>query len=277
MELVDKVVVVTGGARGMGAALCRRIAAEGASVVVADIDGPGAKAVAEEIGGRAATVDVAVEQQVVDLVRETIEEHGRIDVFVSNAGLLWGEPPREGVPLADRGDPWASNEAWQKLWDVNVMPQVYAARAVLPAMLERGEGYLVQNASAAGLLTALGNAPYATSKHAVVGLTEWLSIHYGDAGIKVSCIVAEGVRTDMLRGAQGEWFAVAGAIEPEEAAEITVQGIRDERFLILTHPEVDKYFQGKAGDYELWLTRMRRLHAKTPRWLKAVQQPPDPT
>jgi len=265
VELVDKVVVVTGGAHGMGAALCRRIAADGASVVVADIDGPGAKAVAEEIGGRAATVDVAVEQQIVELVRETIEEHGRIDVFVSNAGLLWGEPPREGVALADRGDPWASNEAWQRLWDVNVMPQVYAARAVLPAMLERGEGYLVQNASAAGLLTALGNAPYATSKHAVVGLTEWLSIHYGDAGIKVSCVMAEGVRTDMLRGAQGEWFAVAGAIEPEEAAEITVQGIRDERFLILTHPKVEKYFQGKAGDYELWLTRMRRLHARTPR------------
>jgi NAD(P)-dependent dehydrogenase (short-subunit alcohol dehydrogenase family) len=265
VELVDKVVVVTGGAHGMGAALCRRIAAEGACVVVADIDGPGAKAVAEEIGGRAATVDVSVEQQVVDLVFETIEAFGRVDVFVSNAGLLWGEPPREGVSLADRGDPWASNAAWQKLWDVNVMPQVYAARAVLPHMIERGEGYLVQNASAAGLLTALGNAPYATSKHAVVGLAEWLSIHYGDAGIKVSCIMAEGVRTDMLRGAQGEWFAVAGAIEPEEAAEVTVQGIRDERFLILTHPKVEKCFQGKAGDYELWLTRMRRLHAKTPR------------
>ncbi len=265
MELADRVVVVTGGAHGMGAALCRRIAAEGAAVVVADIDGEGAKAVAAEIGGRAATVDVSVEQQVVDLVRETTGEYGRIDVFVSNAGLLWGEPPRPGVELADRGDPWASNEAWQKLWDVNVMPQVYAARAVLPAMLARGEGYLVQNASAGGLLTALGNAPYATSKHAVVGLTEWLSIHYGDAGIKVSCVMAEGVRTDMLRGAQGEWFAHPGAISPEEAAEITVRGIRDERFLILTHPKVEQYFQGKAADYERWLTGMRRLHAKTPR------------
>lgn len=265
MELAGKVVVVTGGAAGMGAALCRRVAAEGASVVVADIDGAGARKVAEEIGGRAATVDVSDEQQVIGLVASTITAFGWVDVFVSNAGLLWGEPPREGVSLADRGDPWASNTAWQKLWDVNVMPQVYAARAVLPHMLERGEGYLVQNASAGGLLTALGNAPYATSKHAVVGLTEWLSIHYGDAGIRVSCIVAEGVRTDMLRGAQGEWFAVAGAISPDDAAEITVQGIRDEEFLILTHPKVEQYFQGKAADYDLWLTRMRHLHAKTPR------------
>jgi NAD(P)-dependent dehydrogenase (short-subunit alcohol dehydrogenase family) len=265
VELNDKVVVVTGGATGMGAALCRRAAAEGASVVVADIDGPGAKQVADKVGGRAVTVDVAVEEQVVDLVADTMDAVGRIDVFVSNAGLLWGEPPRDGVALADRGDIWASNQAWQKLWDVNVMAQVYAARAVLPHMLERGEGYLVQNASAGGLLTAMGNAPYTATKHAAVGLTEWLSIHYGDAGIRVSCIVAEGVRTDMLRGAQGEWFAVAGAVTPEEAAEATVQGIREERFLILTHPKVEKYFQGKAGDYDLWLTRMRRLHAKTPR------------
>lgn len=265
MDLADQVVVVTGGAAGMGAALCRRAAAEGASVVVADIDGSGAGRVAEEIGGRAVTVDVSVEAQVVDLVADTIAAFGRVDVFVSNAGLLWGEPPRDGVHLADRGDIWASNDAWQQLWDVNVMAQVYAARAVLPHMLERGRGYLVQNASAGGLLTAMGNAPYTATKHAAVGLTEWLSIHYGDAGIRVSCIVAEGVRTDMLRGAQGEWFAVAGAVTAEEAAEATIQGIRAERFLILTHPGVEKYFQGKAADYDLWLTRMRRLHAKTPR------------
>jgi NAD(P)-dependent dehydrogenase (short-subunit alcohol dehydrogenase family) len=265
VELNDKVVVVTGGATGMGAALCRRIAAEGATVVVADIDGDGALSVAKEIGGLAVTCDVAREEDVKALVAQTLHAHDRIDVFVSNAGLLWGEPPREGVALADRGDPWASNEAWQKLWDVNVMAQVYAARAVLPHMIERGDGYLVQNASAGGLLTAMGNAPYSTTKHAAVGLTEWLSIHYGDAGIRVSCIVAEGVRTDMLRGAQGEWFAVAGAVTAEDAAEATIQGIREERFLILTHPKVERYFQGKAADYDLWLTRMRRLHAKTPR------------
>jgi NAD(P)-dependent dehydrogenase (short-subunit alcohol dehydrogenase family) len=265
MDIAGKVVVVTGGAAGMGAALCRRAAAAGATVVVADIDGAGAKNVADEVGGHAVTADVTREEQVGALVRQALDAYGRIDVFVSNAGVLWGEPPREGVGLQDRGNPWASDEAWQRVWDVNVMSQVYAARAVLPHMLERGGGYLVQNASAAGLLTALGNAPYATSKHAVVGLTEWLSIHYGDAGIRVSCIVAEGVRTDMLRGAQGEWFAVAGAIEPEEAAEITLRGIRDERFLILTHPKVEKYFQGKAADYDGWLAKMRHLHAKTPR------------
>lgn len=249
----------------MGRALCRRLGAAGAVVVVSDVDGPGAKRVAHEIGALAVTADVSSQEQVTGLVQETIAAHGRVDVFVSNAGILWGEPPHDGVDLQDRGNPWASDEAWQRMWDVNVMPQVYAARAVLPHMLERGEGYLVQNASAAGLLTALGNAPYTTSKHAVVGLTEWLAIHYGDAGIRVSCVVAEGVRTDMLRGAQGEWFAVAGAIEPEQAADDIVAGIRDERFLILTHPKVATYFQGKAADYDGWLAKMRHLHAKTPR------------
>jgi NAD(P)-dependent dehydrogenase (short-subunit alcohol dehydrogenase family) len=265
MDLAGRVVIVTGGAAGLGRALCRRLGAAGAVVVVCDVYGPGAKRVAHEIGALAVTADVSSQEQVTGLVQETIAAHGRVDVFVSNAGILWGEPPRDGVDLRDRGNPWASDEAWQRLWDVNVMPQVYAARAVLPHMLERGEGYLVQNASAAGLLTALGNAPYTTSKHAVVGLTEWLAIHYRDAGIRVSCVVAEGVRTDMLRGAQGEWFAVAGAIEPEQAADDIVAGIRDERFLILTHPKVATYFRGKAADYDGWLAKMRHLHAKTPR------------
>lgn len=265
MHLRDKVVVVTGGANGMGEAMCRRFAAEGASVVVGDIDTAGAYRVAKEVGGLGRVVDVRDEAQVRDLVRTALDAHGRIDVLVSNAGVLWGEPPDGVTPLQDRGNVWASNAAWQEMWDVNVMAQVYAARAVLPHMLARGEGYLVQNASAAGLLTALGNAPYTTSKHAVVGLTEWLSIHHGSQGIKVSCIVAEGVRTDMLRGAQGEWFAVAGAVDPDDAAAAVVEGIRREQFLILTHPNVEKYFRGKAADYDGWLTRMRRLHAKTPR------------
>ncbi|UIX29342.1 SDR family oxidoreductase [Streptomyces sp. GQFP] len=265
MELRDKVVVVTGGAAGMGEAMCRRFAAEGATVVVSDIDGPGTARVAAELGCLGHAVDVRVEEQVSELVEVTTAHHGRVDVLVSNAGVLWGEPHDGVTPLQERGNPWASNAAWQQVWDVNVMAQVYAARAVLPQMLERGDGYLVQNASAGGLLTALGNAPYTTSKHAVVGLTEWLSIHYGDAGVKVSCIVAEGVRTDMLRGAQGEWFAVAGAIGPEEAADCVVDGMRKEDFLILTHPNVPKYFQGKAADYDGWLAKMRRLHAKTPR------------
>ncbi len=265
MELRDKVVVVTGGANGMGEAMCRRFAAEGASMVVCDIDAAGTRRVATEVGGLGRVVDVRDEAQIRALVRDVIEVRGRIDVFVANAGVLWGEPHDGVTPLQDRGNVWASNAAWQEMWDVNVMAQVYAARAVLPHMLARGEGYLVQNASAAGLLTALGNAPYTASKHAVVGLTEWLSIHHGAQGIKVSCIVAEGVRTDMLRGAQGEWFAVAGAIDPDDAAAAVVAGIRAEQFLILTHPKVEQYFRGKAADYDGWLTRMRRLHAKTPR------------
>ena len=264
MEPADKVIVVTGGAAGMGQAMCRRFAALGAAVVVADVDAPRTAEVAKEIGGLGVVTDVADEAQVVGLVEATLAEFGRIDVFVSNAGVLWGEPNDGATPLHERGNPWASNEAWQRVWDVNVMPQVYAARAVLPHMLERGSGYLIQNASAAGLLTALGNAPYATSKHAVLGLTEWLSIHYGGNGIGVSCIVAEGVRTDMLRGAQGEWFAVAGAIEPDEAANCIVDGMSKEQFLILTHPLVEKYFRGKAADYDEWIAKMRKLHAKTP-------------
>ncbi|WP_131767398.1 SDR family oxidoreductase [Candidatus Protofrankia californiensis] len=265
MDLRDKVVVVTGGARGMGAAMSRRFATEGATVVVSDIDPPGTMRVADELGCLGHPCDVRVEDQVIDLVDATTREHGRVDVFVSNAGVLWGEPWDGTTPLQERGNPWASNAAWQEVWEVNVMQQVYAARAVLPQMLERGEGYLVQNASAGGLLTALGNAPYTAVKHAAVGLTEWLAIHYGDAGIKVSCIVAEGVQTDMLRGAQGEWFAVAGAVTPEDAAQSIVDGMRKEEFLILTHPNVPRYFQGKAADHDAWLVKMRRLHAKTPR------------
>ncbi|MEM6110524.1 SDR family oxidoreductase [Mycobacterium sp. 050272] len=264
MEPADKVIVVTGGAAGMGEAMCRRFAALGAAVVVADIDAPGTARVADEIGGSGVVTDVSDEAQIVHLVHTTLAQFGRIDVFVSNAGVLWGEPHDGVTPLHERGNPWASNQAWQRVWDVNVMPQVYAARAVLPHMLERGSGYLIQNASAAGLLTALGNAPYATSKHAVLGLTEWLSIHYGGNGIRVSCIVAEGVRTAMLRGAQGEWFAVAGAITPEDAADRVVEGMKTEQFLILTHPSVEKYFRGKAANYDEWITKMRKLHAKTP-------------
>lgn len=264
MELADKVVVVTGAARGMGAAMCRRFAAEGALVVASDIDATGAEAIAKELDCLGVSADVRVEADVQALVAKATDEHGHIDVFVSNAGVLWGEPHDGITPLQERGNVWASDAAWYECWQTNVMSQVYAARAVLPQMIARGEGYLVQNASAGGLLTAMGNAPYATSKHAAVGVTEWLAIHHGDQGIKVSCIVAEGIRTDMLRGAQGEWFAVAGAIDPDEAAALILEGIRKEEFLILTHPKVTKYFQGKAADYDGWLAKMRHLHAKTP-------------
>jgi NAD(P)-dependent dehydrogenase (short-subunit alcohol dehydrogenase family) len=265
VELHGRTVVITGAARGMGAAMARRFAAAGAVVVVSDLDAVGTEVLSKELDCTGLVCDVRRESDVLRLVELATERHGQVDVFVSNAGVLWGEPHDGITPLHERGNIWASDAAWQECWQTNVMSQVYAARAVLPQMIARGEGYLVQNASAGGLLTAMGNAPYATSKHAAVGLTEWLAIHHGDQGVKVSCIVAEGVRTDMLRGAQGEWFAVAGAIDPDEAAERVLQGIRSEAFLILTHPKVPVYFQGKAADYDGWLAKMRHLHAKTPK------------
>src|SRR5256885_10554976 len=190
MELSGKVVVVTGGASGIGRALCRRFAAEGAkAVVVADFDADGATKVADEIGGDAVSTDVGVEADIKSLVERTEQHHGPIDLFCSNAGIAVG------------GGVDATDEDWQRIWDINLMAHVYAARAVLPGMLARGEGYLLHTASAAGLLTNLGAAPYAVTKHGAVALAEWLAITYGDAGIKVSCLCPQGVRTHMLLGA----------------------------------------------------------------------------
>jgi NAD(P)-dependent dehydrogenase (short-subunit alcohol dehydrogenase family) len=256
MELRDRVVIVTGGASGIGAALCRRFAAEGArAVVVADMDGDGAAAVASEIGGTPATTDVAREADVVALVERTIDEHGPVDLFCSNAGIAIGG----GVEVP--------NDEWQRIWEINTMAHVYAARAVLPGMLARGEGYLLNTASAAGLLTNLGAAPYAVTKHAAVALAEWLSITHGDAGIKVSVLCPQGVRTPMLLGGaelgdDASRMLLAGAIEPVAVAEAVVEGLRAETFLILPHPEVLEFLQRKAGDYDRWLGGMRKLQAR---------------
>jgi NAD(P)-dependent dehydrogenase (short-subunit alcohol dehydrogenase family) len=255
MELRDRVAVVTGGGNGIGAALCRRFADEGAHVVVVDFDGVAAAAVAEEIGGLAVRADVGVEPDVVAAVKATEDAHGRIDLFCSNAGIGGGGSIDE------------PDEAWQRIWQVNLMAHVYAARAVLPAMLDRGDGYLLHTASAAGLLTNIGNAPYSVTKHAVVALAEWLAITYGDRGIKVSCLCPQGVRTNMLMGAigdvAGDAVAAQGIIEPEDAAAAVVDAIAAERFLVLPHPEVLDYFQRKASDYDRWLAGMRRLQART--------------
>src|SRR3954454_3266202 len=189
MELAGKHVIVTGGASGIGAALCERFAAEGArGVVVADRDADGAVAVAARIGAQAlaASVDVGVEADVQQLVERATDAFGPVDLFCSNAGILVN------------GGLEASNDDWQRIWQVNVMAHVYAARAVVPAMLARGEGYLLQTVSAAGLLTSLGTAPYAVTKHGALGLAEWLAITHGDAGLKVSCLCPQGVRTGML-------------------------------------------------------------------------------
>jgi NAD(P)-dependent dehydrogenase (short-subunit alcohol dehydrogenase family) len=254
VELNEKVVVVTGGARGIGAALARRFAAEGAKVAVADLDGPGVEAVAADIGGIGVVTDVSVETDVQALVAQTAEQLGPIDLFCSNAGI------------AESGGPEATDEAWARSWGVNVMAHVYAARAVLPSMLERGEGYLLQTASAAGLLSNIGAAPYTATKHAAVGFAEWLSITYGDQGIKVSCLCPQGVRTDMLLGgagsAAGDSVLAQGALEPEDVAEAVVAGLAAEQFLILPHPEVGDYVRKKAADPDRWLAGMRRLQAQ---------------
>lgn len=247
MELAGKCCVVTGGASGIGAALCRRFAAEGAArVVVADLNAAGAARVAAEIGGVAVTTDVSRE----DEIRRLVQSAGEIDLFCSNAGIA----------LAGGAD--ASDDDWKKSFDVNFMAHVWAARALLPQMLERGSGYLLCTASAAGLLSQIGSAPYTASKHAAVAFAEWLSITYGGRGIRVSCLCPQGVRTGMLNETTGPAFLLAGALEPDAVAAHVVDGLREERFLILPHPEVAEYVRRKATDPDRWLAGMRKLAAQ---------------
>lgn len=252
MKLKDKVAVVTGGANGIGRALCERFSAEGArGVVVADLDTERAEMLAKEIGGLAIKTNVAVEPDIVNLVARSIEAYGAIDLFCSNAGI--GTPGGVDEP----------NEIWQRIWEVNVMAHIYAARHVLPGMLARGEGYILATASAAGLLSQIGSAPYSVTKHAAVAFAEWLSITHGDAGIRVSCLCPQGVNTDLLRrsaGGPGE-FLRANALEPSAVADAVVKALDEERFLVLPHPEVAEYFSRKATDYDRWLRGMRRLQA----------------
>ncbi|MBV8234213.1 MAG: SDR family oxidoreductase [Acidimicrobiia bacterium] len=253
MEIAGKHVVVTGGGNGIGRALCRRFAAEGArAVVVADLDGDGARAVAGELGGTAVQVDVSVEREVVDLVETATTANGPIDLFCANAGII------TSGGLDD------ANEQWDRILGVNLMAHVYAARALIPGWVARGEGYLLHTASAAGLLTGIGQLPYSVTKHGVVALAEWLSITYGDAGVKVSCLCPQGVRTNMLMGAGDDSsnFLLPGSKSPEEVADVVVSGLGDERFLILPHPEVAEYFRRKADDYDRWLRGMRRMQAQ---------------
>jgi NAD(P)-dependent dehydrogenase (short-subunit alcohol dehydrogenase family) len=252
MELADKHVVVTGGGNGIGRALCHRFAAEGArAIVVADLDADGAQTVATEVGGTAVRLDVSKEDEVVSLVENATDANGPIDLFCANAGII------TSGGLDD------SNDVWDRIIGVNLLAHVYAARALIPGWVTRGEGYLLHTASAAGLLTGIGQLPYSVTKHGVVALAEWLSITYGDAGVKVSCLCPQGVRTNMLlSGGDDETnFLLPGSKAPEEVAEVVVAGLRDEHFLILPHPEVAEYFQRKAGDYDRWLKGMRRMQA----------------
>jgi len=251
MEPAGKVIIVTGGASGIGRALVQRFAADGArAVVVADRDAEAAAHVADELGPQVLDIatDVSREADIGRLVARTEERFGPVDLFCSNAGIALGTGPE------------TPDDDWQRIWDVNVMAHVHAARHVLPGMLARGEGYLLNTASAAGLLSQIGSAPYAVTKHAAVAFAEWLSITYGDRGIRVSCLCPQGVRTRML----GDGGALLGptAIEPEDVAEAVVAGVRAESFLILPHPEVGEFFRRKGDDYDRWLRGMRRLQAR---------------
>jgi NAD(P)-dependent dehydrogenase (short-subunit alcohol dehydrogenase family) len=255
MDIDDKVVVVTGGASGIGRALCEAVMRSGArGVVVADLDEAGAQSVAAPLGGLAMRVNVAEEVELQRLVGAATERFGRIDLFCSNAGII------------SRRDEDAPNADWQRHWDVNVMAHVYAARAVLPQMLARGEGYLLNTVSAAGLLSQVNAAPYSVTKHAALGFAEWLSIAHGAQGVRVSALCPQGVVTPMLLGADAQSgrpsFLADGALTADQVAQCALDGIRDERFLILPHAEVLGYFQRKAGDYERWLRGMRRLREK---------------
>lgn len=254
MEMKGKVIVVTGGGSGIGAALLRRFAREGAAgLVVADLDGARAEAVAAEVGGLAVRTDVSQEAEVQALIDRATAHCGRVDVLCSNAGIALG------------GGLAAPIDDWQRSWDVNVMAHVWGARAVLPQMLARGEGYLLQTASAAGLLSHPESATYAVSKHAAVAFAEWLAMNHGDQGIRVSCLCPQGVRTPMLLGADGarRSFLLDGAVTPEQVADDVVQAMREERFLVLPHPEVLDYWRGKTADVDRWLGGMRRLRAKS--------------
>jgi NAD(P)-dependent dehydrogenase (short-subunit alcohol dehydrogenase family) len=250
MQLKDKVVVITGGANGIGAELARRFKTEGArAVVVSDIDGAGAERVAKEVDGWGLRTDVAVESEIQHLVDETEKRYGAIDLFCSNAGIF--------IP----GGIDAPNEAWARMRDIHVLAHLYAARAVLPKMLERGQGYLLQTVSAAGLITSLESAIYAVTKHASLALAEWISMTYGDRGIRVSALCPQGVRTNMLMQ-DPDNVLVEGSVSVEQVADSVIEGLGDERFLILPHPEVAEYFRRKANDYDRWLRGMRRFSAE---------------
>jgi NAD(P)-dependent dehydrogenase (short-subunit alcohol dehydrogenase family) len=270
VDIAGRVAVVTGGASGIGRSVCLALAGQGASaVVVADVDAGGAAEVAAAIeasGQRAlaVTADMAREADAEALVARAEETFGPVSLFFSNAGIVVDG----GVEVPD--------EAWSRIWAVNVQSHVYVARALLPRMLARGEGYLAITASAAGLLTELGSAPYSVTKHAAVALAEWLSITHGDQGIRVSCLCPQAVRTNLIATSHRQVSAmpeertgvgtpqasVDGVLTADEVAACVIEAIGDERFLILPHPEVAMYEQRRAGDRERWLRGMRRLQAR---------------
>lgn len=244
--------VVTGSGGGIGRAIARRLAADGARVVVNDLDAVAAEAVAAEVGGLAVPGDAGTEQGVTKLIEAATAFLGEIDVYCSNAGTVAGSGP-------DTPD-----EQWQRAWEVNAMAHVRAARALLPGWLDRGRGTFVVTASAAGLLTMLGAAPYSVTKHAAVGFAEWLAATYAHRGLTVHCICPQGVRTQMLAGSgrAGEVVLAAAAIEPEQVADALAAAMDEGRFLVLPHPEVRDYYVHRATDTDRWLRGMSRLQRR---------------
>ena len=252
MEMHGRVAVITGGSGGIGRAMAAAFKAEGArGIVLADLHEAAVSAAAEELGCLGFQCDVTDEAQVIALTEYALKEFGQIDLFCSNAGA-----GGEGV-LTD-----ASNEVWQMQWDLHVMAHVYAARAVLPGMLERGEGYLLNTASAAGLLAALGSGPYTVTKAAAVKFAEFVAITHGDEGIRVSVLCPQGVNTAMAPRSLGDG-QTDGIIEPEALAQTVVDTIREERFHVLPHPEVEEYVRRKGDNIDRWLKGMRRLRAES--------------
>lgn len=257
--------VVTGGGHGIGRALCRRLARDGARVIVVDIEQAAAERVARDVNGVARVADVGDEAALAALVEAIEDEFGPIDMFVSNAGVGFGDGASGALSVEGAlGD---VADRWEACWRVNVMAHVYAARAVVPRMLERGGGYLVNIASAAGLLSQIGDAAYSTTKHAAVGFAESLAIAYGDRGINVSVVCPQAVATRMIgieddaESMDGGFGGndVDGILAPDIVADIVIAGALDGRFLILPHPQVATYFQRKASDHDRWIRGMQRF------------------
>ena len=254
MDLAGRHIVVTRGASGIGRACALRFADEDAKVTVADLDETGAQRTAGEIGGLAVQADVGRESDITALIEAAERHHGPIDVFFSNAGIT-----------GPAGGPEITNDDWDLLWRVNVMSHIWAARALLPPMFERQEGYLVSIASAAGLLSQLGAIGYAATKHAVVAVAEWIDITYRDQGVRASCLCPQFVNTPMVTDGVldvDKLQQIAQVLEPEQVAEDVVDAIREERFLILPHPEVAKYMRNRGNDHARWLAGMRQLQAQ---------------
>jgi len=250
MEVTGKVIVVTGAASGIGRGLCLRFFREGAkAIVAADVNEAGAKTVADEIRGEAVLCDVSREEDIIRLVKFVQDRHGRIDIFCSNAGIL------------ALGGYEVDNKTWQRIWEINVLSHVFAARAVLPGMIRQGGGAFMVTASAAGLLSQIGSLPYSVTKHAAVGLAENLAITYGDQGISVFALCPQAVDTEMTRQGGGV-AAVDGMMKPEQLADAVIEAFRADEFLILPHPEVKTYMQRKTSDYTRWLKGMRKLQER---------------